>query len=139
MSKSGRYSADRKKVATLTDAASRTGVIADCGTIFLATGASGTTLYTLPTIAVAGKGWWAKFVKTGAAGAGGAINIQAHADDGDTPIIGVICEDVNTAVAHDDLTIIDGADPGSQWELVCDGSQWIALGFSTTDSDIASS
>ena len=54
MAKSGRYSADRKKVATLTNAATTNGTLAQCGTVFIATGASGTTTYVLPAIAVAG-------------------------------------------------------------------------------------
>ena len=137
MSKLGRYSADRKKVATLTNAATTTGAVADCGTIFIATGASGTTQYDLPSIASAGAGWWIKVVKVGAAGAGGTIRLEAHADDGGTPAVGIFCEDVNVAVTKDRLDLIDGADPGTQIELICDGSRWIVLGHSSTNSDLA--
>ncbi len=136
MAKLGRYSADRKKVATLTNAATTTGEVADCGTVFIATGASGTTQYDLPSIASAGKGWWIKVVKVGAAGAGGTIRVEAHADDGATPAVGIFSADVNTAITKDQLNIIDGADPGSQLEILCDGSRWIVLGHTAVDDDL---
>ena len=62
MSKIGRYSADRKKVEAL-GTASRTLAVHDCGTVFTMDGDEALTV-TLPTVAVAGKGWWAKFILT---------------------------------------------------------------------------
>jgi hypothetical protein len=59
MSKLGRYSADRKKVATIT--ATKTIEVSDCGTIFVLNPGSATTL-TLPKISDAGPGWWCRFV-----------------------------------------------------------------------------
>jgi hypothetical protein len=57
MAKSGRYSAQRRKVEDVT--ASKTVTVADCGTYFTC-GAATATL-TLPTVAEAGPGWWAEF------------------------------------------------------------------------------
>ena len=136
MAKLGRYSADRKKVATLTNAATTTGKVSDCGTVFIATGASGTTVYNLPSVATAGKGWWIKVVKVGAADAGGTIRIEAHADDGNTPTVGIYSADVNTAITKDRLDIIDGADPGTQLEILCDGERFIVLGHTAVDADL---
>ena len=136
MAKLGRYSADRKKVVLLTNAASTTGEVGDCGTVFTASGASGTTTYVLPAIADAGKGWWIKVIKVGAAGAGGAININAHADDGDNAVKGV--EASQTCEAHDgdDIAIANGADPGAQVEVICDGTRWLSLSHAVDAGDI---
>ena len=59
MAKLGRYSADRKKVQSITDDISLT--VADCGTLMVLNKAAGATV-TLPSIADAGKGWWVRFV-----------------------------------------------------------------------------
>ena len=59
MSKLGRYSADRKKVESITGDLSLTA--ADCGTLMVLNIASGCTV-TLPSVAEAGKGWWVRFV-----------------------------------------------------------------------------
>jgi GH43 family beta-xylosidase len=58
MAKSGRYSADRKKIEVISG--NKTIEVADCGTIFTIGSASATL--TLPTMAAAGKGWWCRFV-----------------------------------------------------------------------------
>ena len=57
MAKLGRYSADRKKVESLTT--SKTVEVADCGTLFILNANGGGTV-TLPDAAAAGKGWWIK-------------------------------------------------------------------------------
>ena len=97
MSKLGRYSADRKKVATL--AANSTGSQGQCGTIFLLNSGSAVTtnspkriagggyMYFLPPLSasaaasggnatVAGQGWWAKFVVK----AGGTVSGPGNTD-----------------------------------------------------------
>jgi hypothetical protein len=97
MSKLGRYSADRKKVATLSS--TTTGSHAQCGTLFLLNSGSATTinspgriagggyLYFLPPLSasaaatggnatVAGQGWWAKFVVK----AGGSVSGPGNTD-----------------------------------------------------------
>ena len=70
MSKLGRYSADRKKVDTLTTTSTSIQV-ADCGTIFMLNGSSysANVTHSLPHPTDAGNGWWCKFliVATGAA------------------------------------------------------------------------
>ena len=136
MAKLGRYSADRKKVVALTNAVSTTGEVADCGTVFTASGASGTTTYVLPAIADAGEGWWCKVVKVGAADAGGAIDVNTHADDGGNAVKGVEASQTCAALDGDDIAIADGADPGAQVELVCDGTRWLALGHAVAAGDI---
>jgi len=59
MAKLGRYSADRKKIATITKGQAIE--VSDCGTIFILNPSAASTL-TLPKIADAGPGWWCKFV-----------------------------------------------------------------------------
>ncbi len=136
MSKNGRYAADRKKVATLTNAATTTGTVAHCGTIFIATGASGTTTYVLPAIAEAGNGWWCKVVKSGAADAGGTIVINAHADDGSSCVVGIETSLTGVALAGENITMADGTDPGALVEYICDGSQWLVHAVCSTAADI---
>jgi hypothetical protein len=113
--------------------------IYDCGTIFTASGASGTTTLNLPTIAQAGKGWWCKVIKTGAAAAGGTIVCNSDAADGTTAIKGINLDDAADLIAHDVVTIANGADPGAQFEIVCDGEGWYILGFAVASADIAGS
>ena len=81
MSKLGRYSADRKKIESVTGT-SKTIAVADCGTAFIMAtpGASGACTYTLPAPATAGKGWWCKFI----------VNID-H-DDADHVVLGVAAD-----------------------------------------------
>ena len=136
MAKLGRYSADRKKVATLTNAATTTGVEAQCGTVFIATGASGATTYVLPAIATAKAGWWCKVIKSGAAGAGGTIVVSAHANDGATPMVGIESSLTSVAITGDDITLADGTDPGALVEVICDGSQWLVHAVASTAADV---
>jgi len=125
MSKNGRYSADRKKVEALT--ANKTVEVSDCGTIFTAVGDAAITL-SLPNIADAGPGWWCKVVKTGAAAGGEDITISATSGDGSTPIMGVEASATPAVMDGDDIVIANAANKGTQVELVCDGTNWIALG-----------
>tara|TARA_Y100000296_G_scaffold65277_1_gene76815 strand:+ start:30 stop:440 length:411 start_codon:yes stop_codon:yes gene_type:complete len=133
MSKLGRHSADRKKVEALT--ASKTCGVEHCGTVFTAVGDAALTV-ALPTIAVAGKGWWCKVIKTGSASGGQGITIAAHADDGSTPMMGVELSPTHAVMNGDDIVIEDAANKGTQVELLCDGTYWHVLGFSVLAAGI---
>ena len=88
MSKIGRYSADRKKIETLST--DKTVEVADCGTIFMLnsgsddiSGRSGNYTVTLPALADAGNGWWCKFIL--AQTTGGDVAVSGSSSDS-TPI-----------------------------------------------------
>ena len=140
MSKLGRYSADRKKVETLS--ASKTITVADCGTLFILSADQVTA--SLPNASDAGKGWWAKFIMT--ADIADGVAIAATAGDGDN-IHGVgLCasgsgadpspafpdgtnaqDTASNKVGSVDLIMFHSASSaGDQVELVCDGTNWFA-------------
>lgn len=80
MSKLGRYSADRKKIISLTK--NRPIKVSDCGTVFVLNSGSvadGTYTASLPSVRAAGNGWWCKFVIGEVTG--GDVLISASADD----------------------------------------------------------
>ena len=122
MSKLGRYSADRKKIETVT--AAKTVEVHDCGTIFIVDAA---VALTLPTAATAGAGWWCKVIK-GFGAAGGAVTItvtdtlQGIGVDGG----GVGVELAGSCTMHTDAT------EGTCIELISDGTQWYAQGIAST-------
>ena len=76
MSKSGRYSADRKKIQAVGAAETLVVAVHDCGTIFTLAGGNGVSAITLPEVDEAGAGWWCKFVLLANNGTG-AITISA--------------------------------------------------------------
>lgn len=137
MSKLGRYSADRKKVETLS--ASKTVTVADCGTLFILSADQVTA--SLPNASDAGKGWWAKFIMT--ADIADGVAIAATAGDGDN-IHGVGLatsgsddqagrqpDGTNAQATHeaggvDLITFHSASSCGDQVELVCDGTNWYA-------------
>lgn len=133
MAKSGRAFADRKKIESVT--ASLNVETHDCGTVFLAVGATAVTL-TLPTIAEAGPGWWCKVIKTGAAGGGQDITISADALDSTTPMMGVELSPTHAVMNGDDIVIEDAANKGTQVEILCDGTNWQVLAFSVLAAGI---
>ena len=133
MSKLGRYSADRKKVESVT--ASKSVAVADCGTVFTVVGDAAVTL-TLPAISDAGNGWWCKVIKTGLHNGGQDVTISAADADGDTPMMGVDVSGTEAALIGDDLVIDDTATKGTQVEILCDGSNWQVLSFSTGSGNI---
>lgn len=135
MAKLGRYSADRKKVEVLT-AATKTVEVADCGTVFTVVGDTAISI-NLPTIAEAGKGWWCKVIKTGAAAGGQDVTVAAHADDGANAMMGVELSPTHAALTGDDLVIEDAANKGTQVEILCDGSNWHVLAFSVLAAGIS--
>ena len=122
MSKSGRYSADRKKIESLT--AAKTVEVSDCGTIFTLNLAGGFAV-ALPNASDAGNGWWCKFiVGTAPSGANYGVTVFASGST-DTPASSLSDSTAGTAV--DQINIVDGvALIGDQLELVCDGSSWFA-------------
>ena len=125
MAKSGRAFADRKKIESVT--ADLNIEDHDCGTVFLVVGDAAITL-TLPRIDQAGKGWWCKVIKTGAASGGQDVTISADAADGGTPMMGVESSATPAVMNGDDIVIEDAANKGTQVELLCDGSNWQVLG-----------
>ena len=121
MAKLGRYSADRKKVETVT--ASKSVAVAECGTIFVA---SDDYTLTLPTCADAGKGWWIKGVQTVA---GKTLTVDVN----NQTTIGI--EASNAALAiNTDIAITGTA--GAQVEVVCDGTRFIVLAHGVAAGDI---
>jgi|TARA_R100000455_G_scaffold25048_1_gene13689 hypothetical protein len=133
MAKLGRYSADRKKIESVT--ASKTVEVHDCGTVFLAVGDAAVTL-TLPEIDNAGEGWWCKVIKTGAASGGQDITISAAAADGSSPMMGVESSATPAVMNGDDIVIADAANKGTQIEILCDGTNWQVLGHAALAAGI---
>tara|TARA_Y100000592_G_C5339022_1_gene253285 strand:+ start:45 stop:413 length:369 start_codon:yes stop_codon:yes gene_type:complete len=113
MSKSGRYSADRKKIEAVS--AAKTIEVHDCGTIFSVTE---TCALTLPTVAKAGKGWWCKVVCVDASKTV-TVNVNSQTTIG--------LELSNTAAAITGNVAITGT-AGAMVEVMCDGSRYIILG-----------
>ena len=140
MAKSGRYSADRKKIETLTGA--KTVEVHDCGTIFILN-ANGGGEVTLPNASAAGNGWWCKFV-LGLKNAGGAWNINATAADGNNMHNVVVDEaggneDSHGGTAGDLIAFTaNTGEIGCQVEVVTDGSKWYCLSHSNATGAITS-
>ena len=140
MSKSGRYSADRKKIETLT--ASHTVEVAECGTIFILNANGGGTV-TLPNASDAGNGWWAKFI-LGAKNAAAVWNINATDADGDNMHNIVVDEaggneDSHGGTAGDQVIFTaNTGEIGCQVEVVTDGSKWYCLSHSNAAGAITS-
>ena len=138
MSKSGRYSADRKKIQSLT--ASHTVEVAECGTIFVLNLAAGGTV-TLPNASDAGNGWWCKFI-LGTKNSGGVWNVDATAGDGDNMHNIVLDEaggneDSHGSTAGDRIIFAQNTgEIGCQVELVSDGSKWYAVSVSNATGAI---
>ena len=138
MSKSGRYSADRKKIEAVDGA--KTVEVHDCGTIFMVTdtGDAGYTI-TLPTAAAAGKGWWCKFVVGSDALAGNAGDdvIIANADGNNSMAIN-FTDDGDTLgdVAANNIAFDHTCTKGDWIECWTDGSFWYAYGVSSSASGI---
>lgn len=140
MSKSGRYSADRKKIETLT--ASHTVEVAECGTIFILNANGGGTV-TLPNASDAGNGWWAKFI-LGAKNGAAVWNINATDADGDNMHNIVVDEaggneDSHGGTAGDQVIFTaNTGEIGCQVEVVTDGSKWYCLSHSNAAGAITS-
>ena len=148
MAKLGRYSADRKKIESVT-AATKTVEVHDCGTIFMMDAASSATTFTLPKASDAGKGWWCKFV------AGIDHNdadhvIQINSNDSDNLHINMFSVEAQNVGAGASLSTgsastavkklsLEGAktEIGDQYELVTDGTLWIATAHVSSSTAFA--
>ena len=133
MAKLGRYSADRKKVESITTA-TKTVEVAECGTVFALNRAAGVAL-TLPTIAAAGNGWWCKVVVQTALNSNSTI----ASSDGAGSIIGPVAAQTpdaqSSTITHDGatITIAAAADvAGDQVELVAVNGAWVLNGIAST-------
>ena len=126
MSKLGRYSADRKKIASV--AAAKTVAVSECGTIFMLT--SNNYAVTLPDAASAGAGWWCKFI-CGADIASNNIVVTAAGTD----TIEIVSATAADGAAVDitgtgQINIVQSAaTKGDQLEFLTDGTSWYALGM----------
>lgn len=142
MSKSGRYSADRKKVQAIT--AAYTVTVADCGTIFTLPGGTDGYNITLPSIAAAGNGWWCKFVLLADKGLNAQL-IAAASGDEDKIIASIYgglddnsqADNVLSDAAADAVRIpASNAKAGDCIEFICLGDKWYAQAFSA-GADVA--
>jgi len=141
MSKLGRYSANRLKIeefnAYATATLAKTIEVADCGTVFAMTAAGndayeGATI-TLPTIAAAGAGWWARFVLVNDIAADGSDNnnilIQDASGDSSTMVVHLPADaavDGAGEPAGASVTFVEGAaEAGDEAEFVCTGTRWL--------------
>ena len=137
MSKLGRYSADRKKVESITGDLSLTA--ADCGTLMVLNIASGCTV-TLPSVAEAGKGWWVRFVIGTNVSSNTVIITEKTSADTDVLRGGINELEVDT---NDDgpstdgattITIANGTDTvGDFVEFICDGTNFYFYGQTKLD------
>ena len=140
MSKVGRYSADRKKIESVT-ATTKNIEVAECGTIFMMNAASSATTFTLPTAANAGKGWWCKFVvgidhndcdhviQINSSEASDNVHINQYsvlAQNEENGVVGTNTATGSTSTAVKKLTL-EGAQSeiGDQYEFITDGSLWL--------------
>jgi len=128
MSKSGRYSADRKKIEALT--ASKTVEVHDCGTIFTADSSGAELTVTLPSPSVAGKGWWCK-----------VIRIHGSANDvviavGGSQVYGIESSGSSVEINGTADIQLAGAVTGIQIEMISDGTNWLALAHGRNAADV---
>ncbi len=141
MSKSGRYSADRKKIEEIS-AATVNVEQHDCGTIFIINNGSQAQTVNLPTVAAAGKGWWCKFIYSAGTG---DVTIAQDSSDTVNLFNGTVQQASNSSATSqqpaNEPAQISGADgvkfdaskcaKGDQWEILCDGTSWYCQGISS--------
>ena len=127
MAKLGRYSADRKKIATITKGQAIE--VSDCGTIFILNPSAASTL-TLPKIADAGPGWWCKFIFHQKNANANDITINTSGGDG-IVVTNAPASGSTRAKCSGSLGIVDGNSlkldvsegaMGDTLELITDGS-----------------
>lgn len=143
MSKSGRYSADRKKIETLTD--SKTVTVADCGTIFILNKAAGGITLTLPGVASAGKGWWIKVI-CGTTVTGTVDHVITEDTSADTNVLVSHFvelevddgEDGGHIAGHTSIVFENGGSPkmtkGDFVEIIGDGTNYYCNGMVLLDA-----
>ena len=137
MAKLGRYSADRKKVESIT--ADKSLIAADCGTLMVLNIASGCTV-TLPSVAEAGKGWWVRFVIGTNVSSNTVVITEKTTADTDVLRGGINELEVDTS---DDGPSTDGATTitianaldtvGDFVEFICDGTNFYFYGQTKLD------
>ena len=153
MAKSGRYSADRKKIQALTSATDIT--VADCGTCFMADGTaySADVTHSIPHPSDCGKGWWIKIiVATDVLDSGGddmVVAVRGPGLDGQTSNVNDLIACLEVCATEDDTGAqeADGhtfklrgeSKAGTTVEIICDGSKHYALAhtFVTEDFTVA--
>tara|TARA_Y100001937_G_scaffold123435_1_gene186281 strand:- start:466 stop:855 length:390 start_codon:yes stop_codon:yes gene_type:complete len=128
MAKSGRYSADRKKIEALT--ADKTVEVHDCGTIFTADPSGAGFTVTLPSPEAAGPGWWCKVVRISDSGNDVTVAV------GGNPVKGLEISGGFTALGATADIILSGAKEGLQVEMISDGTNWLALAHGRLAADI---
>jgi len=140
MSKLGRYSADRKKVESITGDLSLTA--ADCGTLMVLNAAAGCTV-TLPSVAEAGKGWWVRFVVGTNISSNSVVITEKASVDTDVLRGGINELEVDTAedgphsAAGTTVTIANALDTvGDFVEFICDGSHFYLYGQTKLDGSM---
>jgi hypothetical protein len=140
MSKLGRYSAQRRKVETLT--AAKTVEVAECGTEFLLNSATEFAV-ALPNASDAGQGWWCRFTVK-AAPDGASYTVVATDADGDN-IHGVVLSAEDAAGSGDStggtgtdvITFVNGKAKQGDWcEIWTDGTDWYAVSAVTEQDGI---
>tara|TARA_B100000029_G_scaffold223937_1_gene221877 strand:- start:335 stop:754 length:420 start_codon:yes stop_codon:yes gene_type:complete len=138
MSKLGRYSAQRRKVQAL-GATATTIQVADCGTEFTFTQGAAVD-HTLPAVADAGAGWWARFTLITAAS--NAVDIVSADNDN----IYLCANDSAAAVGaqsgtpSDKIIFTSGtAVAGDNVYIWTDGSNWYANSLSQANDGITAS
>ena len=153
MSKSGRYSADRKKIEALTSEKHIT--VSDCGTCFMADGTSysGDVTHSIPHPSEAGNGWWVKIiVATDVLDSGGddmIVGVRASGNtDGSSTVDDLLAclevcstqDDTGAAEADGHTFKLRGeSKAGTCVEIICDGSKHYVLAhtFVTEDFTVA--
>ena len=128
MSKSGRYSADRKKIEALT--ADKTVEVHDCGTVFTCDPTAGAITVTLPSPSAAGAGWWCK-----------VFRINDHTNDvtiavGSNQVYGVEVSETCAEIDGTSDVVLAGANAGLQAEFVSDGTNWLVLAHGVAENSI---
>ena len=129
MSKSGRYSADRKKIEALS--ASKTVEVSDCGTIFTLNEATALTTVTLPAASSAGNGWWCRFVLGSLDGGVNVdITIAVNTADADKFFARIECPVSGAAANGNDGIKFDtsACAVGDYVEVYTDATNWYAMG-----------
>ena len=139
MAKSGRYSADRKKIEVISG--NKTIEVADCGTIFTI-GSVAATL-TLPTMAAAGKGWWCRFVVNDESA---QVVIDKAAADTANQMVGngitggdngaMQLQPTTPGTAFDKITFTTSVIQGDFVEISTDGLLWFVTGNSAVTDAI---
>jgi len=141
MAKLGRYSADRKKVESIT--ASKQLEVHDCGTLMMLNAAAGCTV-TLPSVADAGEGWWVRFVVGTNVSSNTIIITEKTTADTDVLIGGIVelevddTEDGPSTTGATKITIANALDTvGDFVEFICDGSKFYFHGQTKLDGCMA--